>query len=204
MESLPDYIPTGLLCDDDIALLSLDHGMITPFAEAEDRPGVISYGLSSFGYDARLGNVFQVFDDRDAWKGRSVIDPKEVNPGNWREYEIEDGSPCPIPPNGFCMAHTLERFKIPVDVLGICLGKSTYARCGIHVNVTPLEPGWEGQVTLEIHNGTPLTALIYAGEGICQFIFLRGQQRPSKTYVDKPGGGKYQGQLGVTPPMVKS
>ncbi len=163
--------------------------MITPFEKNLVRDGKISYGLSSYGYDARLADEFKVFTDVYT----TVIDPKNFDPKAFVEIKADH---CIIPPHGFILSRTVERFKIPRDVLVICLGKSTYARCGLIVNVTPLEPGWEGYVTLEISNTTPLPAKVYANEGVCQFLFLRGDQPCEVAYNDR--NGKYMNQTGVT------
>jgi dCTP deaminase len=184
MPVLPDHV---------IRQLATEHGMIDPFVETQKREGVISYGLSSYGYDARVADEFKIFTNVDS----AVVDPKAFNPSSF----VDRRTPvCIIPPNSFALAHTIEYFRIPRDVLVICLGKSTYARCGIIVNVTPLEPEWEGQVTIEISNTTPLPAKIYAGEGICQFLFLRGEGPPEVSYADK--AGKYMGQRGVALPRM--
>ena len=145
----------------------------------------ISYGLSSFGYDARVSDEFKIFTNVNS----EIVDPKNFKPTNFVTKNVPE---CIIPPNSFVLARTVEKFKIPEDVLVICLGKSTYARCGIIVNVTPLEPGWEGYVTLEFSNTTPLPAKIYANEGVAQFIFLKGDEKPEITYADRKG--KYMGQ----------
>jgi len=172
---------------------ALGADMITPFVETQKRDGVISYGLSSYGYDARCADHFKVFTNVDS----AIVDPKAFNPSSF----VDRTAPvCIIPPNSFALTHTVEYFKIPRDVLVICLGKSTYARCGIIVNVTPLEPEWEGQVTIEISNTTPLPAKIYAFEGICQFLFLQGASAPETSYADK--AGKYMGQRGVALPRM--
>jgi len=168
-------------------------GMIEPFVETQKRDGVISYGLSSYGYDARCADQFKIFTNVDS----AVVDPKAFNPSSFVD---RTGPVCIIPPNSFALTHTIEYFRIPRDILVICLGKSTYARCGIIVNVTPLEPEWEGQVTIEISNTTPLPAKIYAGEGICQFLFLQGSSPPEISYADK--AGKYMGQRGVSLPRM--
>ena len=168
-------------------------GMIEPFVEAQKREGVISYGLSSYGYDARVAPEFKVFTNVDS----VLVDPKDFSGQSFVERET---GVCIIPPNSFVLARTMEFFRIPRDVLVICLGKSTYARCGIIVNVTPLEPEWEGHVTLEISNTTPLPAKIYAGEGACQFLFLKGEGPPEVSYADRQG--KYMGQRGVTLPRL--
>mgnify|MGYP002721245733 FL=1 len=146
---------------------AMEKGMIEPFVESQKRDGVVSYGLSSYGYDARCSENFKVFTNVDS----AIVDPKAFSPASFVD---RTGPVCIIPPNSFALTNTVEYFRIPRDVLVICLGKSTYARCGIIVNVTPLEPEWEGQVTIEISNTTPLPAKIYAGEGICQFLFLKG------------------------------
>ena len=169
-------------------------GMISPFQENQVRMGKISYGLSSFGYDARVSDEFKIFTNVN---GSEIVDPKNFKPTNFVTKKVSE---CIIPPNSFVLASTVEYFKIPKDVLVICLGKSTYARCGIIVNVTPLEPGWEGNVTLEFSNTTPLPAKIYANEGVAQFIFLKGNEKPEVTYSDRKG--KYMGQVGVTLPKI--
>ncbi len=176
-----------------IRRMATEHGMITPFVETQKREGVISYGLSSYGYDARVADEFKIFTNVDS----AVIDPKEFNANSFVDRKVPV---CIIPPNSFALAHTVEVFKIPRDVLVICLGKSTYARCGIIVNVTPLEPEWEGQVTIEISNTTPLPAKIHAFEGICQFLFLQGNEPCETSYADK--AGKYMGQRGVSLPRM--
>jgi dCTP deaminase len=169
------------------------HAMITPFVETQKRDGVISYGLSSYGYDARVADDFKIFTNVDS----AVVDPKNFSPTSFVDRK---GPVCIIPPNSFALAHTVEYFRIPRDILVICLGKSTYARCGIIVNVTPLEPEWEGQVTIEISNTTPLPAKIYANEGICQFLFLQGAGPCEVSYADK--SGKYMRQTGVSLPKL--
>jgi len=156
---------------------------------------VVSYGVSSFGYDTRLGDEFKIFTPTVAG-AFPLIDPKQPDD---RYYVNHKGDFAIIPPNSFLLGHTVEYFQIPEDVLVICLGKSTYARCGLIVNVTPLEPGWRGQITIEISNTTPLPAKVYANEGIAQLLFLRGE-RPLLTYKDK--AGKYMDQTGVTPPRM--
>ena len=173
--------------------MAAEHRMIEPFVESQKREGVISYGLSSYGYDARVAPDFRVFTNVDS----AVVDPKAFSPDS---FVTRTGPVCIIPPNSFALAHTIEYFRIPRDVLVICLGKSTYARCGIIVNVTPLEPEWQGQVTIEISNTTPLPAKIHANEGICQFLFLRGESAPEVSYADRKG--KYMGQRGVSLPRM--
>ena len=173
--------------------MAREHAMIEPFVETQKRDGVISYGLSSYGYDARVADDFRVFTNVDS----AVVDPKAFNEDS---FVRRTGASCTIPPNSFALAHTVEYFRIPRDVLVICLGKSTYARCGIIVNVTPLEPEWEGQVTIEISNTTPLPARIHAHEGICQFLFLQGDSPCETSYADK--AGKYMHQRGVALPRM--
>lgn len=167
------------------------HGMITPFSEGQHRSGLISWGLSSYGYDARVADEFLIFTNVDS----AVVDPKNFSRETFVERRVDV---CIIPPNSFVLARTVEHFRIPRDVVVICLGKSTYARCGILVNVTPLEPEWEGFVTLEFSNTTPLPAKLYANEGACQFLFLKGDTPPEVSYRDR--GGKYMDQTGVTLP----
>ena len=176
-----------------IKKMALEKEMISPFEDKQVRGNKISYGLSSFGYDARVSNEFKIFTNLNS----EVVDPKNFKPTNFITKNVSE---CIIPPNSFVLASTIECFKIPKDVLVICLGKSTYARCGIIVNVTPLEPGWEGHVTLEFSNTTPIPAKIYANEGVAQFVFLKGNETPEVTYSDRKG--KYMGQRGVTLPNV--
>ena len=172
---------------------ALEHGMIDPFVERQKADGVISFGLSSYGYDARVDDRFRIFTNVD----NDVVDPKAFSGTSFVERQA---SVCVIPPNSFALASTVETFRVPRDVMVICVGKSTYARCGIIVNVTPLEPGWEGQVTLEFSNTTPLPARIYAHEGACQFLFLKGDQPCETSYADR--SGKYMNQTGVTLPKI--
>ena len=183
----------SILSDRSIRRLALEKGMIEPFVDSQKREGIISYGLSSYGYDARVGNEFKIFTNVDS----AVVDPKNFAANSFVD---RTGDVCIIPPNSFALARTVEYFRIPRDVLVVCVGKSTYARCGIIVNVTPLEPEWEGHVTLEFSNTTPLPAKIYANEGACQFLFLQGDQPCEVSYRDK--AGKYQGQRGVTLPKI--
>ncbi len=166
---------------------------IEPFAEEASRPGAVSYGVSSYGYDVRVGRKFKVFTNVYG----AVVDPKKFDPSAFVDIE---GDFCLIPPNSFALAETVETFEIPRDVLATCLGKSTYARCGIIVNVTPLEPEWRGKITIEISNTTPLPAKIYANEGIAQILFFKADQVCEKSYADKKG--KYQDQRGLTLPFV--
>ena len=175
--------------------MALDHGMIEPFVDEQVRAGVVSYGLSSYGYDIRVADEFKVFTNINS----TVIDPKNFDP---RSFVDVKSDVCIVPPNSFALARTVEYFRIPRDVLTICLGKSTYARCGIIVNVTPFEPEWEGTVTLEISNTTPLPAKIYANEGVAQVIFLEAQPNDVCETSYKDRGGKYQGQVGVTLPRT--
>ena len=169
------------------------NNMINPFENKQVRGNKISYGLSSFGYDARVSNEFKIFTNVNS----EIVDPKNFKLNN---FISKKGDECIIPPNSFVLSSTVEYFRIPNDVMVICLGKSTYARCGIIVNVTPLEPSWEGNVTLEFSNSTPLPAKIYANEGAAQFIFLKGNEKPDITYADRKG--KYMKQSGVTLPKV--
>jgi dCTP deaminase len=183
----------SVMSDSWIREMAQKHGMIEPFTEHLKRDGVISYGLSSYGYDARVSREFKIFTNVDS----AVVDPKNFSDQSFVDRETDV---CVIPPNSFALARTVEYFRIPRDTLVICLGKSTYARCGIIVNVTPLEPEWEGHVTLEFSNTTPLPAKIYANEGACQFIFLKGDKACDVSYRDR--SGKYQSQTGVTLPRL--
>ena len=166
---------------------------IEPCADATYRPGVISYGVTSYGYDLRLGRKFKVFTNAHC----AIVDPKHFDPKSFIDMEADE---CLIPPNSFALAETVEHLEIPRDVIAICVGKSTYARIGIIVNVTPLEPEWRGKVTIEISNTTPLPAKVYAGEGIAQVLFLRAEAPCRTSYADKKG--KYQAQLDVTLPKI--
>ena len=174
---------------------------IEPFAEPARRNGTISYGLSSYGYDVRVGTRFKVFTNTTSG-GAAVVDPKAFSPDLFVEVDtVATGRDyIVIPPNSFALAETVESMAIPRDTLVICVGKSTYARCGLIVNVTPLEPEWRGRVTLEISNTTPLPAKVYANEGIAQMIFLKADRICAMSYADK--GGKYQDQVGLTLPRV--
>eukprot|EP01036_Dinobryon_divergens_P040493 gene40493-53547_t len=183
----------SILSDRWIRRMAQEKGMIEPFVDAQKREGVISYGLSSYGYDARVGNDFKIFTNVNS----SVVDPKNFDQQSFVDRNTDV---CIIPPNSFALARTVEYFRIPRDVLVICVGKSTYARCGIIVNVTPLEPEWEGHVTLEFSNTTPLPAKIYAGEGCAQVLFFESDEVCETSYKDR--GGKYQGQRGVTLPKT--
>jgi dCTP deaminase len=177
--------------------MAAEHGMIEPFEPGQvkqinGRP-IVSYGTSSYGYDVRCASEFKLFTDINT----TIVDPKTFDPNSFVEVK---GDSCIIPPNSFALARTVEYFRIPRSVLTICLGKSTYARCGIIVNVTPLEPEWEGHVTLEFSNTTPLPARIYANEGVAQMLFLESDEVCETSYRDR--GGKYQGQVGVTLPKI--
>lgn len=183
----------GLKPDHWIRKMALEHGMIEPFAEKQVREGVISYGVSSYGYDMRVSNQFKIFTNVRS----AIVDPKDFSPDSFVDFE---GDVCIIPPNSFALARTVEYFRIPRSTLTICLGKSTYARCGLVVNVTPFEPEWTGFVTLEISNTTPLPAKIYANEGIAQVLFFEADEECEVSYADKKG--KYQGQTGVTLPKL--
>lgn len=182
-----------ILPDHEIRKLAHDNGMIEPFVEKRTGSGIVSYGLSSFGYDARVANEFKIFTNVNS----AVVDPKRFTTESFVDRQTDV---CIIPPNSFVLGRTVEYFRIPRDVMVVCLGKSTYARCGIIVNVTPLEPEWEGHVTLEFSNTTPLPARLYANEGACQFLFFKGSSACEVSYRDRQG--KYMGQQGVTLPKV--
>lgn len=183
----------AIMPDTWIREMSQTAGMIDPFVETQERTNAISYGLSSYGYDARVADEFRIFTNVD----NAIVDPKAFSEQSFVERR---GEVCVIPPNSFVLARTVEYFRVPRDVLVICLGKSTYARCGIIVNVTPLEPEWEGHVTLEFSNTTPLPAKVYANEGACQFLFLKADSLCEVSYKDRKG--KYMGQRGVTLPKL--
>ncbi len=176
-----------------IRKMATEHEMINPFSEKQVREGVISYGLSSYGYDLRVADEFRIFTNVNS----TVVDPKKFDE---RSLVKVDAEVCIVPPNSFALARSVEYFKIPRDVLTICVGKSTYARCGIIVNVTPFEPEWEGFVTLEISNTTPLPARIYANEGLCQILFFQSDEMCETSYKDR--GGKYQAQKGIVLPKL--
>ena len=176
-----------------IRQMSVEHGMIEPFVDGQVSAGIVSYGLSSYGYDIRVADEFKVFTNIN----NTVIDPKAFDPRSFVDIKADV---CIVPPNSFALARTNEYFRIPRDVLTVCLGKSTYARCGIIVNVTPFEPEWEGFVTLEISNTTPLPAKIYANEGIAQVLFFQSDEVCERSYADKKG--KYLKQTGVTLPKI--
>ena len=190
----------GVLCDTQIRELI----NIEPFEDNVKRPGKVSYGVSSYGYDVRVGSVFKIFTNVTPHGDTAVIDPKKFTENYFVTVDTEASGGgkdyVVIPPNSFALAETVEVFSVPRDTLVICVGKSTYARCGIIVNVTPLEPEWRGKVTLEISNTTPLPAKVYANEGIAQMIFLKGDRTCAVSYADK--GGKYQDQVGLTLPKV--
>jgi len=177
-----------------IAQMVRDHRMIEPFTEELVRAGKISYGLSSYGYDVRVADEFKIFTPNPY---NTIVDPKDFDDRAFVDYQ---GDECIIPPNSFALARTVEYFRMPRNVTGIVLGKSTYARCGIVTNFTPLEAGWEGHITIEISNTAPLPAKIYANEGIAQVLFLQSDMECRTTYGDR--GGKYQGQRGITLPIV--
>lgn len=173
------------------------NGMIDPFVDHQVSAGKISYGLSSLGYDARVADEFKIFTNTH----HTLVDPKNFSPSSFIEHQ---GPSCIIPPNSFALGRTMEKFCIPRDILVMCLGKSTYARCGIIVNVTPLEPEWEGYVTLEFSNTTPLPAKIYAFEGACQFIFFKANQPCEISYKDRKGKYMHQGPSVVLPKIKKA
>jgi dCTP deaminase len=173
--------------------MALEKGMIKPFEERQVRTGVISYGVSSYGYDLRIADEFKIFTNIN----NTIVDPKAFDPRSFVDFQ---GPVCIVPPNSFALARSIEYFKIPRNVLTICVGKSTYARCGIITNVTPFEPEWEGFVTLEISNTTPLPARIYANEGIAQVLFFESDEACQTSYADRQG--KYQGQQGIVLPTI--
>lgn len=183
----------AIKADQWIRKMALEHGMIEPFVENQVRGDAISFGVSSYGYDIRVANEFKVFTNVN----NTIVDPKHFDNSSFVDFQ---GETCTIPPNSFALARTVERFKIPRSVLAICVGKSTYARCGLIVNVTPLEPEWEGYLTLEISNTTPLPARVYAGEGIAQLLFFESDEACETSYADRKG--KYQNQVDVTLPRL--
>ena len=194
---LPTYLPRTMSIKSDrwIRHMAREHAMIEPFVDGQVREGAISYGVSSYGYDMRVAPEFRIFTNVLS----VIVDPKHFDARSFVEF---DGDVCIVPPNSFALARSVEYFRIPRNVLTICLGKSTYARCGIITNVTPFEPEWEGFVTLEISNTTPLPAKIYANEGICQVLFFEADDDDvcETSYADKKG--KYQKQTGVTLPKL--
>src|SRR5579859_200534 len=187
--------PMSIKSDRWIRRMAMEHGMIEPFTDEQVREGVISYGVSSYGYDMRVARDFKIFTNALS----AIVDPKGFDPKSFVEYT---GDVCVVPPNSFALARSVEYFRIPREILTVCVGKSTYARCGIITNVTPFEPEWEGHVTLEISNTTPLPAKIYANEGIAQVLFFAADADDvcERSYKDKKG--KYQGQQGITLPKL--
>lgn len=183
----------GLKPDHWIKKMAEEHGMIEPFVDKQVREGAISYGVSSYGYDLRVADEFKIFTNVHS----AIVDPKDFASDSFFDFQ---GDVCVVPPNSFALARSVEYFRIPRTVLTVCLGKSTYARCGLIVNVTPFEPEWEGYVTLEISNTTPLPAKVYANEGLAQVLFFEADEPCEQSYADKKG--KYQGQTGVTPPKM--
>lgn len=183
----------GLKPDHWIRKMAREHGMIEPFIDHQVRDGVISFGVSSYGYDVRVANEFKIFTNVFS----AVVDPKQFDPHSMVDYK---GDVCVIPPNSFVLAKTVEYFRIPRKVLTVCLGKSTYARCGLIVNVTPFEPEWQGFVTLEISNTTPLPARVYANEGIAQVLFFEADEECEISYAEKKG--KYQNQKTIILPKI--
>ena len=177
-----------------IKKMSINNGMIEPFVDKQIKDSSISYGLSSYGYDIRVSDEFKIFTNIN----NSIVDPKKFDSNSFVDFK---GDVCVVPANSFALARSIEYFRIPRNVLTICLGKSTYARCGIIVNVTPFEPEWEGYVTLEISNTTPLPAKIYSNEGLCQVLFFESDEVCEVSYKDKKG--KYQSQNGITLPKLK-
>ncbi len=177
-----------------IRRMCVEHGMIDPFVDYPDKQrGVISYGISSYGYDLRVADEYKVFTNVNS----SIVDPKEFASDSFVDFQ---GDVCVIPPNSFALARSVETFRIPRDVLALCIGKSSYARCGIICNITPLEPLWEGTLTLEISNTTPLPAKIYSGEGLAQVLFFESDEECEVSYADREG--KYMNQVGITLPRV--
>jgi dCTP deaminase len=184
----------GIKPDFWIRRMAKEHGMIEPFVEDSIREGVISYGVSSYGYDIRVSDEYKIFTNVNS----AIVDPKHFVSDSFIDFK---GDVCIIPPNSFVLSRTVEYFRIPRDVLAICVGKSTMARCGLIVNVTPLEPCWEGYLTLEISNTTPLPAKVYSNEGIAQLLFLTGDGECETSYADKKG--KYQSQVGIVLPRIE-
>lgn len=198
MTILADHQIKKLCCEEGV----LSRPMIYPLSPCEKRPGEISYGTTSYGYDVRVGTVFKIFTPTPANGGLAVVDPKSFDPNLFVTIDTkETGSDhVIIPPNSFALCETMETINVPRNVLALCVGKSTYARCGIVLNTTPLEPEWRGKVTIEISNTTPLPAKIYAKEGIAQVLFFQAEKSCKTSYADK--GGKYQDQTGLTLPKV--
>jgi dCTP deaminase len=189
----PEGEPMSVKSDKWIRKMAHEHKMIEPFTDKQVRAGVISYGLSSYGYDIRIADEFKIFTNINS----SIVDPKNFDPKSFVDFK---GDTCIIPPNSFALARTIEYFRIPRNVITVCVGKSTYARCGVIVNVTPFEPEWEGIVTLEVSNTTPLPAKIYANEGIAQVLFFESDEPCETSYADKKG--KYQAQQSLTLPRL--
>src|SRR4051795_5855910 len=185
--------PMAIKSDKWIRRMALEHDMIDPFTEKQVRQGVVSFGLSSYGYDLRVADEFKIFTNVNS----AIVDPKKFDEKSFVDIQAES---CLVPPNSFALARSIEYFRIPRDVLTLCVGKSTYARCGIIVNVTPFEPEWEGHVTLEISNTTPLPARIYANEGLAQVVFFAATEVCETSYGDR--GGKYNRQTGITVPRL--
>ena len=183
----------SIMSDRWIRKMCIEHQMIEPFEDKQVRKGVISYGISSYGYDLRIADEFKIFTNVNS----TIVDPKDLNPATMVDFQ---GPVAIVPPNSFALGRSVEYFRVPRDVLCACVGKSTYARCGIITNVTPFEPEWEGYVTLEISNTTPLPAKIYANEGIAQVLFFKGEEPCETSYKDK--AGKYQHQMGITLPRL--
>ncbi len=183
----------GVKNDQWIRKMALEHDMIVPYEDRQVREGVISYGVSSYGYDVRIADEYKIFTNIN----NTVVDPKRFDDRSLVDFK---GEVCIVPPNSFALGRTVEKFKIPRDVITVCVGKSTYARCGIIINVTPFEPEWEGYVTLEISNTTPLPAKIYSNEGIAQVLFFSGDEICAVSYADKKG--KYQSQESITLPRL--
>ena len=183
----------SIMSDRWIRKMCIEHKMIDPFEDQQVRKGVISYGISSYGYDLRIADEFKIFTNVNS----TIVDPKDLNPATMVDFQ---GPVAIVPPNSFALGRSVEYFRVPRDILCACVGKSTYARCGIITNVTPFEPEWEGYVTLEISNTTPLPAKIYANEGIAQVLFFKGEEPCETSYKDK--AGKYQHQMGITLPRL--
>ena len=183
----------SIMSDRWIRKMCIEHKMIDPFEDQQVRKGVISYGISSYGYDLRIADEFKIFTNVNS----TIVDPKDLNPATMVDFK---GPVAIVPPNSFALGRSVEYFRVPRDILCACVGKSTYARCGIITNVTPFEPEWEGYVTLEISNTTPLPAKIYANEGIAQVLFFKGEEPCETSYKDK--AGKYQHQMGITLPRL--
>ena len=185
--------PMGLKPDHWIRKMALEQGMIEPFADGQVREGTVSYGVSSYGYDMRVSDEYKIFTNVHS----AIVDPKNFVAESFIDFK---GDVCIIPPNSFVLARSIEYFRVPRQILCICLGKSTYARCGLIVNVTPFEPDFEGHITIEISNTTPLPAKVYSNEGISQVLFFEADEVCDISYADRKG--KYQGQTGVTPPRL--